>query len=95
MNELFFVAGDKGINTKDNYWPKGANALSRRLKELSIPLKQNGLLVTINTTGVERYIQIENTKLKPETDDTDDIFGKTKPMTTNDGFLSLSSPNPQ
>lgn len=47
------------IDTREKYWPKGAGALSRRLNELSTPLKQMGFLVTISTTGVERYIHIQ------------------------------------
>ena len=66
-----------GIDTKhEKYWPKGANSLSRRLNELSTPLKQVGILITISTTGIERYIHIVKSKVeqKDGTDDTDSIW---------------------
>ena len=53
------------IDTREKYWPKGANILSRRLNELSTHLKQMGYLVTISTSGVERWIQIKKI-VKPE-----------------------------
>ena len=70
------------IDTREKYWPKGAGALSRRLNELSTPLKQMGFLITISTTGIERYIHIQKVvKKEPKqlllTDtayDTDDII---------------------
>ena len=48
-----------GNDTSEKYWPKGANALSRKLNELSTPLRQLGIAVVINTTGTERYIHIK------------------------------------
>ena len=73
------------IDIREKYWPKGAGALSRRLNELSTPLKQMGYLVTISTSGTERYIHIQKiVKREPEqlkleeyiydTDGTDDII---------------------
>ena len=51
-----------GIDMREKYWPKGANVLSKRLNELSTPLKQMGYLVTIDTNGIERYIHIQKTE---------------------------------
>ena len=49
-----------GIDTRrEKFWPKGANILSRRLNELSTPLKQMGLSVIINTSGTERFVHIQ------------------------------------
>lgn len=50
------------IDTREKYWPKGANALSRKLNELSTPLKKMGYSVVISTTGTERYIHIQKAK---------------------------------
>ncbi len=70
-----------GIDTREKYWPKGANVLSRRLNELSTPLKQMGISVVISTSGSERYIHIKKVSSSlveitqiATTDDTDDIF---------------------
>lgn len=73
------------IDTREKYWPKGANSLSRKINELNTPLKQMGYLVTINTTGTERYVHVQklsknNTTKKDSTeevkqpDDTDSII---------------------
>jgi len=59
LKELSTHAAFADIDTREKYWPKGANILSRRLNELSTPLKQMGVLVIINTTGTERYVQIQ------------------------------------
>lgn len=72
----------KGIDTREKYWPKGAGALTRRLNELNTPLKQMGYLITVNTTGIERYIHIQKiVKTEPRqlsldeaNYDTDDII---------------------
>lgn len=69
---------------QEKFWPKSAAALSRRLNELSTYLKQIGISVIINTSGVERYIHIrkivkEDPKqllLTDGTDDIDDIIPK-------------------
>lgn len=63
------------IDTQEKYWPKGANALSRKLNELSTPLKQMGILITISTSGTERWILIQKApQNKPDqSDDTDGI----------------------
>ncbi len=70
------------IDIREKYWPKGSNILSRRLNELSTPLKQVGISITISTSGTERSIHIHKT---PETkiqhylwkdDGTDDIITK-------------------
>ncbi len=72
LTNLVNQASFTNIDTREKYWPKGAGALSRRLNELSTPLKQMGFLVTISTSGTERWIEIQKTtKLKP--DDTDSI----------------------
>ncbi len=64
---------------QEKFWPKSAGSLSRRLNELSTYLKQIGILVTINTTGQERYIQITKTsETKKEIKQpllTDDTYG--------------------
>ena len=59
MEQLYQHAGFVNIDTREKYWPKGANALSRRLNELSTPLKQMGLSVVISTSGTERSIHIK------------------------------------
>lgn len=59
LEQLSSHAMLSGIDMREKYWPKGANVLSKRLNELSTPLKQMGYLVTINTTGTERYIHIK------------------------------------
>jgi len=80
INHASFV----NIDTREKYWPKGANALSRRINELSTPLKQMGILMTISTSGTERYIHIQKiskgnpiqetpTEKSIPTDDTDGI----------------------
>jgi hypothetical protein len=88
LNKLSTQAVFVNIDTREKYWPKGANALSRKLNELSTHLKQMGLLIIINTTGAERYIHIQKIESfinqgsllskieKP--DDTDDIIPITK-----------------
>lgn len=58
LNQLDSHASLTGIDTWEKYWPKGANALSRKLNELSTPLKKMGYSVVISTTGIERFIQI-------------------------------------
>ena len=78
---------DHYFDKQEKYWPKSAGSLSRKLNELSTYLKQMGLLVAINTTGAERYIDIKKIVKNKETpnepiqlslsDDTDDI-SKTK-----------------
>ncbi len=50
------------INIREQYWPKGANILSRRLNELSTPLKKMGLSVVTSTSGIERSIEIKKIK---------------------------------
>ena len=83
LQQLSNHAAFADIDTREKYWPKGAGALSRRLNELSTPLRQMGILVTIDTSGVERSIHLQKTALKkPEQgkmavevdiiDDTDD-----------------------
>jgi hypothetical protein len=74
------------IDTREKYWPKGANALSRRLHELSTSLKKIGILVSISTNGSKRSIHIQKKgpacpEIKPAVeskqlrlDDTDDIL---------------------
>jgi hypothetical protein len=70
------------VDTREKNWPRGANILSRRLNELSTPLKQMGYWVTISTSGTERYIHIQKTAKKEptqlllteSTDDTDGII---------------------
>ena len=67
------------IDTREKYWPKASNALSRRLNELSTPLKQMGLLVKISTNGTERKINIKRIQdSNKQSDDTDDTFLKGK-----------------
>lgn len=52
------------IDTREKYWPKGANILSRRLNELSTPLKQMGISVVTSTSGAERSIHLQKVKEK-------------------------------
>jgi hypothetical protein len=59
------------IDTTEKYWPKGANSLSRKLNELSSPLKEMNIFVSISTTGTKRFIKIIN-KNVPNTDETYD-----------------------
>lgn len=100
LNALSEHAMFSNIDTREKYWPKGANALSRRLNELSTSLKQMGYLVTINTTGIERYIHIqkisksmtaqtglaEETKQSDDTDDIIPILPKQPPITEDTAF---------
>jgi len=63
------------IDTREKYWPKASNVLSRRLNELTTPLKQIGLLVTTSTNSTERKINIQKiNKMKENTDDIDSIY---------------------
>lgn len=59
LDKLVSHAMLKDIDTREKYWPKGAGALSRKLNELSTPLKQMGYSITISTNGAERYICIQ------------------------------------
>lgn len=59
LRQLTVDASFAEIDTREKYWPKGANILSRRLNELSTPLKQMGISVVISTSGTERYIHIQ------------------------------------
>lgn len=59
LRRLSTQANFGGIDTREKYWPKGSQALSRRLNELSTPLKKMGYSVVINTTGTERFIEIQ------------------------------------
>lgn len=52
------------IDTREKYWPKGAQALSRKLNELSTPLKQMGISIVTNTSGAERSIHLQKVREK-------------------------------
>ena len=90
LRKLSTQASFVDIDTREKYWPKASNSLSRKLNELSTYLKQMGILVTISTSGSEREIYVRKThpkKIEPITtqeelldeisrsDDTDDISG--------------------
>lgn len=96
LDKLSRQATFANIDTREKYWPKASNSLSRKLNELSTYLKQMGLLVTISTTGAEREIWVrKNNPKKTETvttqkelldeisrsDDTDDISSTLKKLT--------------
>jgi hypothetical protein len=72
LRQLTTDASFADIDTREKYWPKGANVLSRRLNELSTPLKQMGYSIIISTSGTERYVHIK--KITKTSDDTDDII---------------------
>jgi hypothetical protein len=90
LRELSLQAAFEHIDTTEKYWPKASNSLSRKLNELSPSLKKMGILVTINTKGTERYIELKNITKKivaqdslvadnSKSDDTDDIIPPTDP----------------
>jgi hypothetical protein len=62
LKQLSTDAAFADIDTREKYWPKGANVLSKRLNELSTPLKQMGILINISTNGTERYVHIQKIK---------------------------------
>jgi hypothetical protein len=72
LQQLSSHASFIDIDTREKYWPKGASILSRRLNELSTPLKQMGLSVIITTNGMERIIDIQRIKNIPKKIDDND-----------------------
>lgn len=97
LNRLSTQATFVNIDTREKYWPKASNSLSRKLNELSTYLKQMGILVTISTNGAEREIYVRKNiskKIEPVTnqeelfkeisqsDDIDDISSTLKTLTS-------------
>lgn len=65
LENLVDLPANKGIDTREKYWPKGANQLSRRLNELSTSLKQVGITVVVSTDGTNRSIHLYKDKFFP------------------------------
>lgn len=103
LKQLTTHASFAEIDTREKYWPKGANILSRRLNELSTPLKLMGMSVVTSTSGTERFIHLQKvgTKAVPQIDPpaevaqplfTDDTYGVSAPLRVRMGLGSDSEP---
>lgn len=71
LRELTDHAAFQNINTYEKYWPKASNALTRRLNELKISLKEAGIIYTCSDGNI-REVLLRKVKEKVDTDDTDD-----------------------
>jgi hypothetical protein len=65
LSELAYDADTLKIDTKSKYWPKSANSLSRRLKEIKVNLKQVGIDIEYGHDGKQRIITIRKISLIP------------------------------
>ena len=65
LSELVYDAETLKIDTKSKYWPKGANSLSRRLKEIKVNLQQVGIEIEFGDDGTQRIITMRKISLIP------------------------------
>jgi hypothetical protein len=65
LSELVYDAETLKIDTKSKYWPKGANSLSRRLKEIKVNLQQVGIEIEFGHDGTQRIITMRKISLIP------------------------------
>lgn len=84
-----------GINTKDKSWPKSANILTRRLKEVAPNLRRIGIEISDERTNTTRMIRVsrqggENTVTTVTTVTDADGMGKTG-VTINEAENEVSS----
>lgn len=66
LQQLTNDASFNDIDTREKGWPKGAHILSRRLNELSTPLKEMGLNVQMTTKDAKKIVHIWRTKNEEE-----------------------------
>jgi len=65
LSDLEYFAETLKINIKGKPWPKSANALSRRLKEIKVNLRQVGIEIEFEHDGKQRIIKICKIPLIP------------------------------
>jgi hypothetical protein len=65
LSELEYEAESLKIDIKSKFWPKSANSLSRRLKEIKVNLYQVGIDMQFGHDGKQRIIIIRNISLIP------------------------------
>ncbi len=92
LSELNLSPSLVNIDRGEKHWPKGANILSRRLNELSTPLKMIGIEVSTGTSSASRWVCIKKIQKEhinpPLSNDTDDsISDSNKPLSNVGGFL--------
>jgi len=63
LSDLEYCAEQLKINTHSKLWPKSANVLSRRLKEIKINLKQICIEIEYDHDGKQRIIKIRKIPL--------------------------------
>lgn len=65
LSDLKYDAEILNIDMKSKYWPKSANSLSRRLKEIKVNLRQVGIEIEFDHDGKQRIIKIRKISLIP------------------------------
>ena len=84
LSELEYCAEQLKVNTRSKLWPKMANVLSRRLKEIKINLKQIGIEVEYDHDGKQRIIKIRKISLISLIPLEDENHAQNRPQNTND-----------
>lgn len=65
LSDLKNDAETLNIDIKSKYWPKSANSLSRKLKEIKVNLRQVGIEIGFDHDGKQRIIKIRKISLIP------------------------------
>lgn len=84
LSDLDYCAEQLKINTHTKSWPKMANVLSRRLKEIKINLNQIGIEIEYDHDGRQRIIKIRKISLIPLIPLEDENNAQKGPENTND-----------
>jgi hypothetical protein len=84
LSDLEYCAEQLKINTNSKSWPKMANVLSRRLKEIRINLKQIGIEIEYDHDGKQRVMKIRKIPLISLMPLEDENHAQNQPQNTND-----------
>jgi hypothetical protein len=100
LKDLTSIADNENIDTKNKYWPKKANVLTRRINEIKSNLFDLGVEVNIGRDGRKRWVKLKNTVTTVTTVTSTEDSQKSESDTDafnddsddNDGFFPIYTP---
>jgi hypothetical protein len=84
LSDLEYCAEQLKVNIHTKAWPKSANSLSRKLKEIRINLRQIGIEIEFDHDGKQRIIKVCKISLIPLIPLVEQNQARNKPQGTND-----------